>query len=151
MKLTTTLLFTLLAIAARCQSYGQPDPETGVAMGLSGGYSSKQCMIGTLSIGAMFETKNHVSMNMGILSDVKNADIPSIFEARIGHFFNTIELYGGAGYHIAGSDNKIAANPNTGIRPALGVIKHFNSSPWTLSAGMSGKIFSLQLGLFGVR
>lgn len=151
MKLTATLLFTLLAIAARCQSYDQPDPETGVAMGLSGGYSSKQCMIGTLSVGAMLETKNHVSMNMVILSELKNADIPSIFEARIGHFFSTIELYGGVGYHLAGSDNKIGANPNTGIRPAFGVIKHFTSSPWTLSAGMSGKIFSLQLGLFGVR
>ena len=108
-------------------------------------------MTGTLSLGAMFETKNHVSMNMVLLSELKNSDIPSIFEARIGHFFNTFELYGGAGYHIAGSDNKIAANPNTGLRPAFGVIKHFTSSPWTLSAGMSGKILSLQLGLFGVR
>lgn len=151
MKLTISLLFIMLGIAAHSQSNYQPNVETGVAMGLSGGYSTKQCMIGTLSAGAMLATNNHISMNMVILSELKNKDIPSIFEARVGHFFNTIELYGGAGYHIAGSDNKISSNPNTGIRPAFGVVKHFLSSPWTVSAGMSGKIVSLQLGLFGVR
>jgi hypothetical protein len=151
MKLTTSLLFTLFSIAARAQSYEVPNPPTGLAMSLSGGYSSKECMIGTFSIGAMLETNNHVSVNMIILSELKKSDVPSIGEARIGHLFNTWELYGGVGYHLAGSDNKIASNPNTGIRPAFGVIKHFNSSPWTVSAGMSGKMFSLQLGLFGVR
>ncbi|MCW3112427.1 MAG: hypothetical protein JWR18_823 [Segetibacter sp.] len=151
MKLTTTVLFTLLSLAAHSQSYDVPNPTTGVAMGLSGGYSSKQCMIGTLSIGAMFQTTNHVSVNMTILSEMKRPDIPSIGEVRLGHFLSTWELYGGLGYHLAGTDNKIASNTNTGFRPALGIIKHFNSSPWTLSAGMSGKIFSLQLGLFGVR
>jgi hypothetical protein len=152
MKLTLIiLLFTLPGFAARSQSYYQPNPETGVAMGLSGGYSSKQCMAATLSVGAMLPLQNHISINMVVLSELKNRDIPSIFEARMGHIFNTIELYGGAGYHIAGSDNKIAANTNTGIRPSFGVMKHFYSSPWTISANMSGTIFSLQIGLFGVR
>ena len=151
MKLITTLLFILLSFAARSQSYDVPNPPTGLAMGLSGGYSSKQCMIGTFSLGAMLETNNHVSVNMVILSELKKSDIPSIGEARVGHLFSTWELYGGVGYHLAGSDSKIASNPNTGLRPAFGVIKHFNTSPWTVSAGMSGGIFSLQLGLFGVR
>lgn len=152
MKLTPLIvLFTLFSIAGYSQSYYDQNPETGVAMGISGGYSSKQCMVGTFTVGAMLPSQNHVSMNMVILSELKNKDIPSIFETRIGHVFNTWELYGGAGYHIAGSDGKIATNPNTGIRPAYGMIKHFYNSPWTLSAGMSGKIFSLQVGLFGVR
>ncbi|HEX8278412.1 MAG TPA: hypothetical protein VF540_06935 [Segetibacter sp.] len=152
MKLMPIIVaLTLLASTARSQSYYQPNAETGIAMGLSGGYSSKQCMIGTLSLGAMFPARTHFSTNIIILSEIKNPDVPSIFEARVGHVFNTTELYGGAGYHIAGSDNKIAANPNSGIRPAFGVIQHFRRSPWTISAGMSGKIFSLQLGLFGVR
>lgn len=145
------LLFTLVCFTARSQSYYQPNAETGIAMGLSGGYSSKQCPIGTLSLGAMFPAQMHFSTNIIILSEIKNPDVPSIFEARLGHVFNTIELYGGAGYHIAGTDNKIATNPNSGIRPAFGIIRHFRSSPWTISAGMSGKVFSLQLGLFGVR
>lgn len=151
MKLTTTVLFTLLGLAGHSQSYDVANPSTGVAMGLSGGYSSKESIIATLSVGAMFQTVNHVSLNMTILSEMKSPNIPSIGEVRWGHFISTWELYGGLGYHIAGTDNKIASNPNTGFRPCLGIIKHFESSPWTLSAGMSGKIFSLQLGLFGVR
>jgi hypothetical protein len=120
-------------------------------MGLSGGYSSKQSLIGSFSVGAMLPGNNHVSLNMILLTPLNQADRPTIGEARIGHFFNTWELYGGAGYHVAGSDNKILTNPNTGFRPAFGVMKHFNSSPWTVSAGMSGKIASIQIGLFGVR
>ena len=145
------LLFTCISLASKAQSYYQPNPETGIAMGLSGGYSSKQSMLGTLSIGVMVPTKNHISMNMVILSDIRNSDIPSIFEARYGHVFNSLEIYGGAGYHIAGGDSKISLNPATGFRPAYGVIKHFSNSPWILSAGMSGNIFALQVGLFGVR
>lgn len=151
MKFTTVLLFLILSLTARSQSYNELNRETGVAMGLSGGYSSKQSMIGTLSAGAILGTNNHVSLNMVILSQLRNADMPSIGEARVGHFFHTVELYGGLGYHVAGSDNKIRSNPNTGIRPAVGIIKHFTSSPWTISASMSGNIFSLQLGLFGVK
>ena len=151
MKFILILLYVGIVTAAYSQSYNERDRETGVAMGLSGGYSSKQCMIGTLSVGAMLPAYNHLSVNMVVLSALKNADIPSIFEARIAHVFATFELYGGAGYHIAGADNKIASNPNTGIRAAYGIIKHFYNSPWTVSAGMSGNIFSLQIGLFGVR
>ncbi|MDQ6815440.1 MAG: hypothetical protein M3040_17030 [Bacteroidota bacterium] len=151
MKLTTALFFILLSFAAHSQSYDVPNPSTGLAMGLSGGYASTESMIGTFSIGAMLETNNHVSVNMILLNELQKTDVPSIGEARIGHLFSTWEFYGGVGYHLAGSDNKISSNPNTGIRPALGIIKHFNSSPWTISASMSGKIFSLQLGLFGVR
>jgi hypothetical protein len=150
MKWITFLLLTLLTNAVRSQS-NEPNPETGVAMGLSGGYSNKNCMIGTFSIGAMLQTRYHVSMNLTILSQMDRVDIPSIGEARVGRFFSTYELYGGMAYHLAGSDNKISSNPNTGFRPAFGVIKHFTSSPWTIGAGMSGKVFSLQLGLFAVR
>lgn len=151
MRLSKVLVFSLISVAARAQSHTILNPSSGVAMGLSGGYSSKECMIGNLSIGAILETNNHVSVNMTILSQLKNVDIPTIGEARIGHLFNTWEIYSGVGYHLAGTDNKIASNPNTGLRPALGVIKHFNSAPWTITAGMSGRIFSVQLGLFGVR
>lgn len=152
MKITLIiLLFTIITQTVNAQSFNTPNRETGIAMGLSGGYSSKQCVIGTLSIGAMLSSQNLVSMNMVVLSEIKNPNIPTIFEGRVAHFFNTIELYGGAGYHIAGSDNKIATNPNTGIKPALGVVKHFQSSPWTVGAGLSGTIFSIQVGLFGIR
>ena len=151
MKFTTTLLLTLISFAANSQSYDVPNPSTGLAMSLSGGYCSKECMIGTFSVGGMLKTNTHVSVAMIILSELKKSDVPSIGEARVGHLFNTWEVYGGVGYHLAGSDNKMYSNPNTGIRPALGVIKHFKSSPWIVSAGMSGRIFSIQLGLFGVR
>lgn len=151
MKLIIVLLSTILITSARAQLREVPNPSTGVAMGLSGGYSSKECMIGTLSLGAMVKGNHHLSINLTALSDIKNPEIPSIGEVRIGHFFSTWEFYGGAAYHLAGSDHKVYSNPNTGLRPAVGVIKHFTSSPWTLSAGMSGRIFSLQLGLFGVK
>jgi hypothetical protein len=151
MKLTTALFFTLFSFAAHSQSYDVPNPPTGLAMGISGGYSSSESIIGTFSVGAMLANKTHVSINMILLAALQKSDIPTIGEARLGHLFGTWELYGGVGYHLAGSDDKIVSNPNTGIRPALGLIKHFPSSPWTVSAGMSGNIFSLQLGLFGVR
>jgi hypothetical protein len=151
MKLFITLLVTMISITARSQSYNEPCTGTGVAMGLSGGYSSVHSMIGTYSVGAMLATKTHVSLNMVVLSELKRSDVPTIGEMRVGQLFNTWELYGGVGYHVAGSDGKISTNPHTGIRPALGVTKYFNNSPWTLSASMSGKVFSLQLGLFGVR
>jgi hypothetical protein len=151
MKFITISIFVLISFKVQAQFSPAANVVTGVAMGLSGGYSSKQSPIGTLSIGAMLHTNNHLSLNMVLLGNTKNAETPSIAEARIGHFFNTWELYGGVGYHIAGADDKIASNPNTGIRPAMGIIKHFTSSPWTISAGASGKIFSLQIGLFGVR
>jgi hypothetical protein len=151
MKFTTTLLFALISIVSRSQSCNIPNVATGVAMGLSGGYSSRQSIIGAYSLGAMLPTNTHISLNMVILSELKKSDIPSIGEVRVGQVFDAWELYGGIGYHLAGSDNKIITNSNTGIRPALGVIKYFNNSPWTISAAMSGNIFSLQLGLFGVR
>lgn len=151
MKIITFPLFILLTFAAKSQSYDTPNAASGVAMGLSGGYSTKQSVIGTLSIGAMVKTRTHLSLNVILLGNTKNSEIPSIGEARVGHFFSTWEVYGGAGYHVAGSDNKIASHPNTGIRPALGIIKHFTSSPWTISAGMSGQILSIQIGLFGVK
>jgi hypothetical protein len=151
MKFISFIVFIVISSKAAAQFYDNANVATGVAMGLSGGYSSKQSAIGTLSVGAMLATNNHLSLNMVLLGNTKNAEIPSIAEARVGHFFSTWELYGGVGYHIAGADDKITTNPNTGIRPALGITKHFTSSPWTISAGASGKIFSLQIGLFGVR
>ncbi|WP_297818525.1 hypothetical protein [Segetibacter sp.] len=151
MKFLSVSFFILLSFAAMSQSYNTRNASSGVAMGLSGGYSTKQSVIGTLSIGAILKTNNHLSLNIILLGNTKNLETPSIAEARVGHFFSTWQVYGGAGYHIAGSDNKIASHPNTGIRPALGVIKHFRSSPWTISAAASGKIVSLQIGLFGVK
>lgn len=152
MKLTLIILLLIVfAPIVKSQSYSKPDRETGVAMGLSGGYSSKQCFVGTLSVGAMLPAQNLISMNMIVLSETKNPDIPTIFEGRIAHFFNTLEFYGGAGYHLASSENKIGSNPNSGVKPAYGVIKHFQSSPWTVAVSMSGSIFSLQVGLFGVK
>ena len=151
MKLTITLLFTIISLASWSQYNNASDRSTGVAMGLSGGYSSKQSVIASYSLGAMLPTSTHLSINMIVLSELKKSDLPSIGEVRVGQVFNTWEVYGGAGYHIAGSDSKIATNPNTGIRPALGLIKYFNNSPWTVSASMSGNIFSLQVGLFGIR
>ena len=151
MKFATLVLFTLITHSVFAQSYDTRNAETGFAMGVSGGYSSKQCVVANLSAGAMLLDQNHVSVNMVILGSVKNPDIPSIFEGRIGHIFNTLEVFGGAAYHIAGSDGKISSNINTGIRPAYGVIKHFYNSSFTLSAQMSGKIFSFQVGIFGVR
>ncbi|MGI8636501.1 MAG: hypothetical protein ACR2KZ_13980 [Segetibacter sp.] len=151
MKLTAAVLFTLISFASWSQHNSAADRTTGVAMGLSGGYSSKQSVIASYSIGAMLPTSTHLSVSMIVLSELKKSDMPSIGEVRAGQVLNTWEVYGGFGYHIAGSDNKISTNPNTGLRPALGIIKYFKSSPWTLSATMSGNIFSLQLGLFGIR
>lgn len=151
MKLTAILLFTLICFTSKAQSFNEPSIGTGVAMGLSGGYSSMHSMIGTYSVGAMLPSRTHISMNMVVLSELKRSDVPTIGEIRVGQLFNTWEFHGGVGYHIAGSDGKITTNPNSGIKPALGVTKYFNNSPWTLSAAMSGKVFSIQLGLFGVR
>lgn len=150
MKTLTILLLILLSERAMSQDYNLTGTEHGIAMGLTGGISSKQSVIGTLSLGTMFRA-NHLSMNMLVLSEIRNPDVPTIFEGRFGHVFNTVELYAGAGYHIAGTDNKITSNPNTGLRPGFGIIKYFNNSPWIISAGMSGSLFSLQVGVFGIR
>ncbi len=47
MKLIVALLFTLISLTSKSQSYNADDQPAGVAMGLSGGYSSKQTIIGT--------------------------------------------------------------------------------------------------------
>lgn len=146
------LLFTILSTTGHSQSRSREDAETGgIGMGLSGGYSSKQRAVGTLTLGVILPARTQFSMNMTVLSGLRSRDIPSIFESRVSHFFNTVEIYGGAAYHIAGSDNKITANPNSGLKAAFGIVKHFYRLPWTIAAGMSGNIFSVQLGVFSVR
>lgn len=156
MKLIFSLLF-ILVISATCRSqksYYIPNAQTGVAVGLSGGYSSKNSAIGNFSIGAMVKGLNHLSANLQLFGNANKANVPVIGEARIGHVFGTVELYGGYGYHYAGTDYAHDAGIpqfKNGFKPAYGVIKHFYNSLWTIGAGMSDKTFSVQAGIFVIR
>ena len=150
MKLTAFILFTMISACAHAQNY--LDQETGVAAGVSAGYSSKQCLIGTLTMGAMFAHHNHVSINLTALGKQSDSDIPAIGEFRIGHGFNNIEIYGGVAYHYASSDGeKFISQHINGWKPAAGIVFKFPETPYTISAGFSGNIYSIQLGIFGVR
>ena len=152
MKYVVTLFFTLMVYGAEAQSGFSSRKETGVAVGLSGGYSSIKSVVGNYSIGAMLNHQNHISVNLEVFSKASHSDVPVIGELRMGHVFETIELYAGYGYHCASTDGyKSAGDKVNGFKPAFGVIKYFYNKPFSVSAGMSGKIFSIQLGIFGVR
>jgi hypothetical protein len=146
------LFLTLLVLTASSKAQRFfPPAETGVAVGLSGGFASNNCFVANYGLGTMLHGQNHLSLNLEIFSKIRSSDIPSIFEARMGHSFSGFEVYGGAGYHMLGHDGSKIVSAKEGIKPAYGVIKHFDNSIWTVGAGMSGSIFSLQLGIFGIR
>ena len=151
MRSAVILLFTLITLNARAQSKGSQKKETGVAVGLSGGYASIKSIVGNYTIGAMLKSKNHISANLEVFGKFSNSDVPVIGELRMGHLFKTIELYAGYGYHCASTDGDKNISDINGLKPAFGVIKYFYKTPLAISAGMSGKIFSVQLGIFGVR
>jgi hypothetical protein len=151
MKCSPLAVLILLSVSLKAQRF-QMDRKTGVAAGISGGYSSKNCTIGNLSLGWMFKKQNHVSINLQVLGKIDAADIPVIGEARFGHSFGAVELYGGLGYHYASSDGEKFINDYVnGWKPGYGIIFKFPQTPFTVSAAMSGKIFSIQAGIFGVR
>jgi|GEM_PF-6259906 len=151
MRLIAFVACIIVSIAARSQRY-QPDNKTGVAAGISAGYSSKQCVIGNMSVGAMLAHHNHVSVNLTAFTKIRDAATPVVAEGRIGHVFTCIELYAGYGFHYASSDGeKYISDRVNGWKPAAGIVLKLPQTPWTISAAMSGNIFSLQLGLFGVR
>jgi len=148
------LLIFGISITSNAQSHFLPNEETGVAVGLTAGYSSKSSFVGNFSIGAMLKDQNHLSVNLQLFNNANRPNVPVIGEGRIGHVFGTVEVYGGCGYHYAG--NNYSHEPRifefkNGFRPAYGVIKHFDQSLWTVGAGMSGNTFSIQIGIFAVR
>jgi len=150
----TLLIISCISTTTWAQGHYRPDSETGVAVGLSGGYSSRNALIGNFSVGAMLLNQNHLSANLQLFSNANDVNVPVIAEARLGHVFGTVELYGGAGYHYAGTDfahqDGIPQFKN-GFKPAYGILKHFYNSAWTVGAGMSGNTFSVQIGIFAVR
>ncbi|MDB5249411.1 MAG: hypothetical protein JWQ40_3805 [Segetibacter sp.] len=156
MKLIVSLLFILgISItASKAQGRFQPNEETGVAVGLTGGYSSKMSAVGNFSVGAMVKNLNHFSINLQLFGNASAVNVPVIGEARVGHVFGTVEIYGGYGYHYAGTDHaheEGVVEFKSGFKPAFGIVKHFYQSLWTVGAGMSGNTFSLQVGIFAVR
>ena len=155
MKIIASLLFILsVSFSSYGQSHYLPNEETGVAVGLTGGYSSKKSFIGNFSLGAMIKGKSHISINLQGFSDPSAVNVPIIGEGRIGHMLGTVEVYAGYGYHYAGNEYDYKQGYlqfRNGFRPAYGVVKHFDNSMWTVGAGMSGKIFSLQIGILVIR
>ena len=158
MKIFTFFVFTLISLAASSQCTMRNE-ESGIAVGLSGGYASNQLLTGNFSIGAQFADKifsgqNHFSVNLQIFSNPSKVGTPVVFEGRLGHVINnTLEIYGGYGYHKAktdASENK-SGGFASGFKPAYGIIKKSKNSWWTVAAGMSGNVFSLQLGIFAIR
>ena len=130
--------------------------ETGLAINMDGGFTNKHSVTGGLGLGAMFNHMNHASLNLQIFSNAKALNVPVIGEARFGHIFGTLEVYGGYGYHYSSHTN--THNPKAtlnqyvnGWKPGFGVIKHFNQSLFTVGAGLSGNIFALKIGIAAVR
>ena len=156
MKLVVGLFFMLFLniTPGNAQSYFRPNEETGVAIGVTGGFSSKNSLIGNFSLGAMIKGKSHLSINLQAFSNASEVNVPVIAEGRMGYMLGTVEIYGGAGYHYAGNEYDHQEGYfqfKNGFRPTYGAIKHFNNSLWTVGAGMSGKTFSVQIGIFAVR
>src|SRR4051812_7821842 len=146
-------LFGLVFLTVTVKAQGfQDDKDTGIAMGLSGGYSSKGCVIGNLSVGEQFKGQNHVSINLQVLGKIAATDVPVIGEVRLGHGFGVFEPYIGVGYHYGSSDaDKPLRKQVNGWKPALGILLKIPDTHFTISTGMSGNIFSVQVGVFGVR
>lgn len=151
MRCLVTITTLLLTISCKAQRLFQ-EKENGLAVGMSGGYSNKNCTIGNISLGAQLPDRNHLSFNLVILGKLLDGDIPAIGEVRIGHQFGPLELYGGYGYHYAGHDANGMYNANiNGWKPAWGCIFRVPDTPFTISPSISGKIFSIQVGIFAIR
>lgn len=158
MKILSFLLFILIGFSASSQSFAGNE-ETGVAVSLSGGYASNQRATGSFSLGAQvrdnwFSGQNHISADMQVFSDPGKVGTPAIFECRIGHVFNDIvEIYAGYGYHKSKTDavEMKSRGFDSGLKPAFGIVKRSVNSWWIISAGMSGNICSVKLGIMAIR
>jgi hypothetical protein len=119
-----------------------------VGAGLSAGISSKNAAVGSALISV--QPSNNIVLypvTITIHSKMSNPTMPVIFEPRIGYKLNTWEVYGGYGYHFAGQDNKPQYKQYQGFKPGAGIIKHLGRV-LIVTAGISGKVATLQLGIF---
>ncbi len=158
MKFIYLLILSFSAFAVHSQTCLRNE-ESGIAVGLGGGYASNQRVTGSYSVGTQLKNnwmsgKDHLSANLQIFSNTSMVGTPVIFEARAGHVFNNlIEIYGGYGYHMLKSDAASIKSSQlaSSFKPAYGIMKRFDRSWWTVSAGVSGNIFSVQLGMLVIR
>lgn len=141
MKTLIFLIFPLFTIA-------QEQPKMGA--GLMMGYSSKKSLIGEMYFG--FRIANNVNLYPicmklhGYMSDV---DMPVIYESKLSYRINSWEVYAGPAYHFIYMDNKEMFRKHGGLQPAAGIMYHINKV--VISAGMSGEVYSVQLGFFNFK
>jgi hypothetical protein len=117
---------------------------------LSAGYATNNKPIFEGAIGV--KTNNFVIYPLAMKRQLSSSPkVAQVFESRISYNIQSWEVYGGYGYHWAGSDGRKEFQKYQGFKPAIGIIYH----PFKyiiISAGMSGldkyKIFSLQIGIF---
>lgn len=139
---------TFILLKCKCQyNYNEVLP----GIGISAGYSSLGCLIGEGYGGLQLNEKVFTGISMKVHSKSSNTDYPIIFEPRLGYrFIESLELYGGVGYHTSSTDIKKSDKPSP-YNIGAGLIYHFKESPVVISAGVSGKIYSVQIGIFGVK
>lgn len=126
----------------------------------SAGYASNKYLVGHLGIGAAKGNFN-ATINLSAFA-INKRDVPAIFDLRLGYTIKGFEIFAGPAYHYAGENiakdekdptSQYAAycketyktNPNNGIRPAFGLIRHFGV--FSLGFYGSGSIYSFQIGL----
>lgn len=137
MKLS--LFFALIPFAASSQ----------IGAGFNIGYSSRNAP--TIELMTAVKLSKKVTMYPVNIKAHLSREVakPAIIESRLSYKILSFELYGGYGYHISSMDNDKIRQQYGGFKPGYGLIKHFGKI--YTAAGMSGSIFTVQIGLFGFK
>lgn len=143
MKILLFVLFPVFSFSQLCKQ------RTAIGAGLTFGVSSLRTPVAEMYFG--FKAATHIAIYpLAIkINGTSDPTIPQIFETRVAYTRNNWELYFGGGYHFAGQDGKQEFKKYAGFKPGFGVIKHMGK--FIVASGMAGKVWTLQVGVFGFR